>query len=146
MIEVQQDLWTIDADWICITTNGTVKRDGAAVMGRGCALEAKQRFPGIDDLLGQYIQENGNIVQYIARFGNDQLLMAFPVKHHWRENADVKLIERSCSQLVQLYERSYKPRIALPRPGCGNGHLSWDIVKPICEYYFTTDDFIVVYK
>ena len=39
MKEITGDLWTIKADARVIPTNGTVRRDGAAVMGRGVALQ-----------------------------------------------------------------------------------------------------------
>ena len=52
MIEVVGNLWTYAADFRAITTNGTVKFDGRAVMGRGCAREATQRYPKIARQLG----------------------------------------------------------------------------------------------
>lgn len=152
MIELQQDLWTVDADWICITTNGYIKKNGDAVMGRGCAYEATQRYPEIASLLGFGLKHNGNIVQHIYTdwiYKRDRVyqdIYAFPVKHNWRDLADLKLIERSCQQLLELYEYRGTPRIAIPRPGCGNGGLSWNVVKPVCEKYFTTDRFIIVDK
>ena len=42
MIEQKIDLWEAIKDApICITTNGTVKKNGAAVMGAGCAKETE---------------------------------------------------------------------------------------------------------
>ena len=35
-------------------------------------------------------------------------------------------------------------RIALPRPGCGNGGLIWDDIKGYIEYMLPEDRFIVV--
>ena len=37
MKEIRGDLFTQEADTICITTNGFVKANGECVMGRGCA-------------------------------------------------------------------------------------------------------------
>jgi len=42
--EVDGNLWEIEADWRVITTNGFVKKDGRAVMGRGVARQALQRY------------------------------------------------------------------------------------------------------
>ena len=39
-------------NWIRITTNGYVRRDGALVMCRGVALEAKNKFPDLPYILG----------------------------------------------------------------------------------------------
>jgi hypothetical protein len=39
--EIFENLWEVEADLRVITTNSDVNRDGAAVMGRGCACEAR---------------------------------------------------------------------------------------------------------
>ena len=33
---------------VCVTTNGEIRVNGCAVMGKGIALEAKQRFNGMN--------------------------------------------------------------------------------------------------
>ena len=59
-------------DAICIPTNGIVLDSGAAVMGKGLALQAKERWPGIDFILGRSIQQVGNIVQVLTGdYGGD---------------------------------------------------------------------------
>jgi len=67
MKELNRDLWDLyDQSKICgITTNGYVKKNGLAVMGRGCALQARKRFMGLPRVLGEKIQQNGNIVQKV---------------------------------------------------------------------------------
>ncbi|HRQ42375.1 MAG TPA: hypothetical protein PLD25_31040 [Chloroflexota bacterium] len=51
------DVWTayVAADLFLITTNATITVQGALVMGRGIARQAKERFPGLDIALGGYI-------------------------------------------------------------------------------------------
>jgi len=39
MKELRGNLFHTPCDVICITTNGFVKRNGEAVMGRGCAVQ-----------------------------------------------------------------------------------------------------------
>lgn len=114
-----------------ITTNGATRRDGAAIMGRGCALEAKQRFPGIDLKLGRLIREHGNRVMRLAKLADGSELASFPVKHHWKEEADPVLIRRSARQLVALANKFGYTNVLIPRPGTGNGKLSWEQVRPI---------------
>lgn len=129
MIEVVGDMWTYpDIVQFCITTNGHVKTDGRAVMGRGVARQAKDRIPGIDKVLGTKIKLNGNIFQpiYIHPF-----ILSFPVKHHWREVADLNLIARSTLDLKEWANNRPQATIILPRPGCGNGQLDWEVVKKI---------------
>jgi hypothetical protein len=50
MKEIAGELWDHHKAGvvIAITTNGYVKGNGACVMGRGCAKEARDSFPGID--------------------------------------------------------------------------------------------------
>ena len=96
---------------IAITTNGFVKSSGECVMGRGCAREARDTFPGIAKRLGSLIKEHGNHVYYLG-LG----IVSFPVKHNWWENADPALIERSAKELVGLADKDGWKSIIIPRP------------------------------
>ncbi len=60
MMETKADLWAVDADLRVITTNPiTRKGDGAAVMGRGCAREAKQRIADLERPRRSYVCQWG---------------------------------------------------------------------------------------
>lgn len=135
MKEVTGNLWDLPADALCITTNGFVKSNGKAVMGRGCALEAKQRYPQIDWYLGQFIKQYGNVPVCIK--SNDPTppyIFSFPVKHVWWEAADLQLIEQSARELMKILDALPQIKtILLPRPGCGNGKLKWEDVKKVIE-------------
>ena len=101
MIEVVGNLWEHPADCRVITTNGTVKNNGECVMGRGCAAEAKLRYPSVAHYLGGRIQGSGNHVNVLFDKTDDAAgLISFPVKHNWFERADMALIERSAEELV----------------------------------------------
>lgn len=136
----------------CITTNGYIKRNGEAVMGRGVAQQAAKRWPSLPLRLGQKIKRHGNIVQPIPGPWDGYELISFPVKHHWQQPACLTggkdcpglgpwplvgspqcsgLIVRSANQLVALTERNGWRMVMLPRPGCGNGGLDWTAVEPI---------------
>ena len=112
--------------YLCVTTNGFVKKDGTAVMGAGIAKSIAKKDPAAPARLGMRIRKNGNIVQ---KFYNN--VIAFPVKHNWWEVADIELIKESCRQLVKLLGPN--ETALLPRPGCGNGKLNWSDVKPEIE-------------
>lgn len=127
--EHEGDLWDVSADALVITTNGIVRADGAAVMGRGCAKEAADRFPKLPYLLGSRLREYGNIPHlfiagYLSEVGSP--LVTLPVKHHWRGPADLALIGRMLLQLARIAERAKWEVVAMPRPGCGNGQLLWE--------------------
>lgn len=113
--------------WRCITTNGSVNRRGQCVMGRGCAKEATDLFPGLAVSIGDHITARGNHLFALPLIH----IVGFPVKHHWREKADLKLIEQSAHELRDLAERECFDLFILPRPGCGYGQLTWEQVKPV---------------
>jgi hypothetical protein len=62
MREITGNLWDYHDDgwWIAITTNGFIRRDGTAVMGRGCAAQAAKRYPALPRRLGTRLQTDGN--------------------------------------------------------------------------------------
>jgi hypothetical protein len=127
MIELTCNLWDVPADWKGITTNGYVKGSGECVMGRGCAKEASQRYPTLPRKLGQRLKLFGNVVHMFPEYG----LFSFPVKHAWYQDADPVLIAASARQLRRLAEDAPQEMFVLPRPGCGNGHLDWAVVRPL---------------
>ena len=133
MIEVVGNLWEYVADCRVITTNGSVKRDGTCVMGRGCAAEAKQRWPQLPRQLGEWLANSvPKIGQTPHRFEfGSEIIYSFPVKHQWFESADLELIERSARELVQHINHMRFRVVVMPRPGCGNGGLSWTDVRPM---------------
>lgn len=150
MIEREGDLFVIGraCNALCLTTNGTVRNDGCAVMGRGVARYARDNWKGVDLRLGRALRRNGNIVQKIGRrkdFTRHYTVVAFPVKRMWHENADMDLIVRSCKQLVNMTNHEDWKTVALPRPGCGNGQLLWANVKPAIESLLD-DRFIIVWN
>ena len=122
----------------CVTTNGIVKPNGSLVMGAGVAKEAARRFPELPHLLGQLVDEKGNHVFIIEKFG----IASFPTKHNWKNNSDMDLIVQSCRELKWLSKKwDY---VLLPRVGCGLGGLEWDNqVKPVVGSYLDDDKFIV---
>lgn len=130
MKEAVGDLWEMPADLRVITTNPAINAKNQAVMGRGCALEAKRRIPGLEYRFAGLLREHGNRVMRLARYrGAD--LASFPVKHHWKQEADPELIRSSARQLAALADKFGYERVVLPRPGCGNGRLLWSDVRPV---------------
>jgi len=146
MKEIIGDIWDFHdkGHWIVITTNGTVKKDGSAVMGRGIALQAANKFPRLAFKLGKMITEEGNCLHHDSSNG----LIFFPVKYNWREKASLELIEISTEELVDLFDNhisGYPVPIYMVRPGCGNGGLNWGDVKPLLEKYLD-DRFTIVQR
>jgi hypothetical protein len=142
---------------VCITTNGYIRGNGFAVMGRGVAKQAKQIIPDIERRLGFSIRKNGNVVQTIAL-----RIISFPVKPKegvcnfdgsnvvkhmrgkftrglivpgWAMIASIELIEQSLWQLYLGHIHKPDVKIYLPKPGCSAGGLLWEQVKPLCQGY-----------
>jgi len=128
------DLWKYPADWRIITTNGFVKKNGEAVMGRGTAWQAKTRYPELATRFGDFLNRCGNHVGIFE----DIKLLTMPTKHHWIDDSDLLLIEQSCVELASL---PYQETFVMPTPGCGCGKLLWSevrlIIEPILDDRFT---------
>lgn len=146
MIEARGDLWTYgdpDVSVRVITTNGYLKNsDGALVMGRGCAQEARDRWLGLDLRIGALIRDYGWERTYALDVGEPWLLMTFPVKPAqgpngepgFKAKAELEIIERSAAKLVSfanIMREVISGLYLIPRPGCGNGGLRWEDVKSV---------------
>ena len=141
----QGDMWSVyqEADLFLITTNATLKQNGALVMGRGIARQARDRFPGLDLALGGHIQSVCDGSANALRSGLSEYgllvsprwptakLGAFQVKTHYRQPADLALITHSTAALAVWCEAHPQAAVHLNYPGIGNGRLLPDDVWPI---------------
>lgn len=129
---------------LVITTNGFVKKNGYAVMGRGCAKQAAELWPCLPSILGKSIGISGNTVQVLpVEQDTYTSVVSFPVKYNWWENAEISLIQQSAVDLQKLTDQEGWTSVLVPRPGCGNGHLSWKDVQPVLLHVFD-DRFTIV--
>jgi hypothetical protein len=149
---IQGDMWEEigKANLILVTTNATLRGDGALVMGRGAAAQAKQQFPQLPFELGRRLQQSGLVgsaygITVTGVSVQDTLLGAFQVKYHWRDEADLDLIRFSCKELFQYAEPGPNERIVLNYPGIGNGRLTRDDVEPILVAELGKLDNVCVY-
>ena len=142
MKEIIGDIWDFHkkGKYIVIPTNGTIKANGEAVMGRGLALQAKLKFPYIPKTVGKYLGTLGTVPIVFQ----DIKVLTFPVKYNWFEKANLALIEESCEHLRYMWH-DCSEEVYLPKVGCGNGKLDWKDVKPILKKYLD-DRFIIVEK
>src|SRR5574343_1247617 len=130
--EIKKNVW----DAVCITTNGNIRKDGLAVMGRGIAAAFKFNIPGIDKILASEIEKNGNKVNYLGqhRFHDVPIrIFSFPTKHNWWEKSDINLIIQS-ARILNLIADRYDYEILLPRQGCNNGGLNWNEVNEAINF------------
>jgi hypothetical protein len=56
-------------------------------------------------------------------------IINFPTKQHWREHSQISWINDGLDDLVRVVREKGIRSIALPPLGCGNGGLSWEVVR-----------------
>lgn len=145
MKEMNGDLFTLAADKaLVITTNGSIKKNGCAVLGRGCAAQAVDKWPDFPQKLGERLrpEAGGNVVNAF-KYPGYKAVFTFPVKTNWWEKADIELIAASARRLRWLVDAHKIDEVYVPRPGCGAGKLEWKDVKHVLESFFD-DRFIIV--
>lgn len=135
MLKIKANIWD-NPNFICVTTNGDLRRDGSCVMGAGIALQAKKRFLELPKKLGDKIQQSGN---HVYRF-DEYRIITVPTKHHWNEHSDLELISRSIIELIDITRDLSE--IAVTKFGCGLGGLKWANVEPLMR---VLDDRFVLY-
>lgn len=140
MFETIGDIWEYagHCDVIVITTNGSVTRDGRAVIGRGVAKQAAVRFPELAYKLGRLLEKQGNHV-FDPGFG----IVTFPVEETAWSLPDLRIIARSAEELRLLADAAGWRKIVVPRPGCGGGGLAWKDVQPLLAPWFD-ERFLVI--
>jgi hypothetical protein len=139
MIEACGDIWEhLGRAVIAVTTSGSVTRDGKAVMGRGVASQAAQRFPGLPCVLGLLLKNAGNHVHPLG-----EGIVSFPVEESAWACPDLRLISRSAQELRELADREGWEMVVVPRPGCGGGGLEWREVRPLLEEHFDGRFFVI---
>lgn len=106
------------------------------IMGKGIALEFKNRFPKM-------------VMDYKAKCDNREVaigkpylweddtsqILNFPTKKHWRDPSRMQDIEEGLKHFATSYERMGIQSIAMPALGCGLGGLDWADVKVLIIKY-----------
>ena len=127
------------------------------VMGAGLAKIVKQKFPEVFDdyykkcKLGE--MQIGKIKFHKVAHGRIQSVISLPTKDHWKDDSEVKYIEKGLDDLVDRVNEAYNsncgfyyPTIELPALGCGCGGLDWDVVRPIMFQKLSPDRFLCDYQ
>jgi len=132
MQEIIGNLWDYQGRAVlALTTNGSLSRDHRAILGRGCARQAGERFADLTQRLGALLHAHGN---HVHELGDS--LVSFPVEETAWSTPDPHLIRRSAQELRALADRASYQLIIVPRPGCGHGGLSWQEVRPLLADLF----------
>jgi O-acetyl-ADP-ribose deacetylase (regulator of RNase III) len=116
------------------------------VMGKGLALQFKQRWPELLKAYREACQKHTFKHQGYFVYDSDDHYKIFcmPTKRHWREKSQLAWVEDGICALASDYEKLGITSIAIPAVGCGEGKLSWDNVRPIIWQYLDRLDIDVL--
>lgn len=132
MREIKGDIWDyLGRSVLAITTNGYVSKQGKAVFGRGCAAQARERFPDLPQRLGKLLASHGN---HVVSLGDG--IVTFPIEESPWSLPDFGIICRSALELREMADREGWRMVVVPRPGCGGGGLQWEEVRPLLQEHF----------
>lgn len=129
---VQGNIFESDAEALVNTVN-TV-----GVMGKGVALQFKERFPENFRLYEAACKRNevqiGKMfVTATNSMINPRWIINFPTKKHWLHKSSYTYIEAGLDDLVQQIRKLNIRSVAIPPLGAGQGGLNWQKVRALLE-------------
>jgi len=139
MILRQGDMFESKPDVMLVTTNAFIRNDGGLVMGRGAAFQLTQKYPEAQAEFGRLVScwsaTNPNQPYgVLTSFKWEKPVLAiFQVKNHFRDEADLGLIENSVRCLTLWAVTKPSVKFAVNFPGIGNGRLSDTAVLPLLK-------------
>ena len=112
------------------------------IMGKGIALEFKNRFP---DMYDEYVKrcKAGQVhlgKPYLYRSLLSPWILNFPTKGHWRAVSKLSDIIAGMEHLEKYYKEWGITSLACPALGCSNGQLEWRVVGPVLYRYLSRLD------
>jgi len=106
------------------------------VMGKGLALEFRQRYPAMYEDYRRRCRDGtvrvGEPYLYTAQH---PWVLNFPTKDDWRRPSRLKWIEAGLQYFVEHYAGWGITSIAFPQLGAQLGGLRWEDVKPLMQRY-----------
>jgi len=110
------------------------------VMGKGIALQFKERFPlnfkiYADACKKGEMQVGKMLVVKENTLNGEKIIVNFPTKTEWFIKSQYSHIEDGLKDLANVIEVYKIKSIAIPPLGCGNGGLKWEKVKPMMDRY-----------
>jgi hypothetical protein len=112
-----------------VTASSFLTSEGKLFMGKGLARDLKIKVPGIDQIFGSMVLENGG---HAGRYG---LLVyeksgVFQVKYRFNERANLELINFGMER-VREFAQETNYIIHLEYPGISEGELTKEEIGPI---------------
>ena len=127
-------------DILCEDTEALVNTVNCmGIMGRGVALQFKERFPSNFKAYAKACQRGevqpGRMFVYeTGQLISPRYIINFPTKRHWRGKSRIEDIETGLVDLVRVIAEYKITSIALPPLGSGLGGLDWNDVRSRIKY------------
>jgi O-acetyl-ADP-ribose deacetylase (regulator of RNase III) len=106
----------------------------AGAMGKGIALQFKEKFPKMyieyKKLYKEELFSLGDIYTY--NYGNG-IIFNFGTQATWKIKADINAIESSLIKMLSYAYQNNIFKISLPKIGAGLGGLNWDDVRFVID-------------
>ena len=129
---INKNIFDVEAEALV----NTVNLEG--VMGKGIALQFKQRFPGNFTKYKAACKDHSisigkSLVVKEVWKNNPIWIINFPTKTTWRKNSEYEYIDKGLDDLIEIISNYGIRSIAIPPLGAGNGKLDWKVVKGMIE-------------
>lgn len=111
------------------------------VMGKGVALEFKQKWPHLYNIYRRRCRAGqvnpGTITSNeVFQLPDGRYAILMPTKFNWNAGSEMDWIKDGIKDLKRVAVKFCLESIALPPPGCGNGGLLLEDVMPLIEEEF----------
>lgn len=123
------------------------------VMGKGIALQFKERYPYNYKVYAAAckageVKVGKMLVVKDRDFNGEKWIINFPTKTEWFKKSQYNYIEEGLQDLIAVIKTHNIKSIAIPPLGSGNGGLKWQNVKKIMDQYLghLKDVEIIVYE
>lgn len=133
-------MWEVDGTKV-VTTCGEFNTRGDLIMGKGAALEAKQRFPMLPNLAARAITDRFQRSEYNFIYIPECPIGLLQTKYGWRDPSYEPLVKRSIA-VFGVWASRFGGTLVLNFPGIGLGGLSKEILLPYLELHL--EDNVVV--
>jgi O-acetyl-ADP-ribose deacetylase (regulator of RNase III) len=124
IVEKIGNIFTTTCDVVTVTVN-TV-----GDMGAGIALEAKYRYPDLEQQYARVCESGAfDIGQLLLWKYSEPKILLFPTKRHWRLPSRMDYVIAGLDKLAATYRDREISSLALPHIGAAHGGLPWDDVR-----------------
>lgn len=106
----------------------------AGAMGKGIALQFKEKFPKMYLEYKKLCKEGKFSLGDVFAFDyGDGFVFNLATQATWKTKADIDAIENSLIKMLSIASKNNLHKIALPKIGAGLGGLNWNDVKLIID-------------